>query len=247
MTKLVDLYLESKELSWSPATFDSEAPRLKKLIRENEKRFNDPSALYKKLLDQGKKPYSIKTSFIRLADFTQWLIENGYKDDSNNHFQRFITKHGNLFKNAYVKENLEITYEEALKRIDSLGCREIREKAYQLLQGGLRFTESLSLSSGHVKGKGGRRRRVFVSKQLQSAKLSCSYHTFWRALKEIGLKPHMLRKLAATKWAESGADTFKIMQLGGWKSVQTAAGYIQDFDQNTLQEFAEECFKEKVS
>lgn len=220
---LIDRYLESKALAWSPTTLKSERSRLRMLPPSL---ISEPAKLYTHLLEKcGRKPYTIKTTFVRLSDFSDWLLAHGHTDRPNT-VRSFLQTHSRLFKHAYKAERLEVTYEEAQVKLNSIGCREVREKAQQLLAGGLRFRESSTICKGQVIGKGGKPRDVFLPAELEHP-IDCSYSQLYRALKKLGLKPHGLRKLAATRWAEAGARTDEILLLGGWESMETVTKYVQ--------------------
>jgi integrase len=223
MKDQVHAYIESKKLAWEATTIKSETARL---IANLEGLEMGPDAYYAKLI-QTKKPYTIKTTFIRIASFEKWL--NGQSA-----YQDFIDKNRKLFRNAYEKEKLEVTFEEALERIKKIDDKELREKALQLIGSGARWKESTTLDgSGFVIAKGGRRRKLL---NADSVRFEKSYSHFLRRLKdETGLKPHSLRKLFATKLVDSGFTIQDLMMVMGWSSLQTAMSYLQTKKESELE------------
>jgi len=133
----------------------------------------------------------------------------------------------NLFKHAYTKEQLNVTFQEAAVLIASIENTDVREKAKRLLTGGLRYTESFTEHEGQVIGKGSKPRKIFAPEGVGSITFNQSYTTFRRELKKLGLKPHTLRKLFANMLVEQGAGEMDLLKAMGWESIQTAASYLQ--------------------
>src|SRR5690349_15318106 len=99
----IDAYLEAKESAWAESTFKSEKSRLRSIAPDLHL---GPQALRKKLEESGYKPYSTKTLFIRLADLEAFASQDlGYG--------KYLETHKNRFKHVYVKEEVEITFDEA--------------------------------------------------------------------------------------------------------------------------------------
>jgi integrase len=221
----VDKYIESKALSWSETTCKTERSRL---LAVDPKWLDDPKGYYEFLKAAGRKPYTIKTVFIRVGELIQFLIDNNIgNQDLKNTYKRFIRTHSRLFKNAYQKKALDLTWSEALKRIRKIDDEESRMKALQLLGSGMRYTESNTIKNGQIVGKGGKPRAIHLAKGTDNRKYEKHYTTFCYHLKKVGLTPHMLRKLFATKAAEKGAHISDLMSLMGWSSSHTASIYIQ--------------------
>ena len=243
MLVLIDQYIEGKKLAWATTTQKSEVARLRSVALYINV---SPEALYKHLNTQGYKPYSIKTYFTRVGEFYQWLIEEGHAPEGvrKNPFKAFIKTNAKLFKHAYQKETLDVGYEEAVRRINRLGCGETKAKAFELLATGMRYSESNTQIDGWIIGKGGKRRRVYRPESLPSAtKFTRSYTTFYDNLKAVGLKPHTLRKLAATRYVERGAKEADLMALMGWSSIGTAASYLQAKRDEELSQLVTEAFE----
>jgi integrase len=212
-------YLEANRNRWSTTTYRSEASRLqanRELIEMGPTDFN---AVY----EQAKlklKPYSLKTTLIRLADFWAFHGEHAPK--------RWLKENANVFKGAYVRRPAELTLAEAKRLLASIGDERYHALATEILHSGLRASESLVRDGDYVVGKGGATRRVFGRALLSSGERSqLSYSQLWRTLRAVGLKPHTLRKIFATELARSGrvgeADLLAAM---GWTSMQTATSYL---------------------
>ncbi len=231
---LVDEYIESKTGSWSEATMKSERSRLRNL---EPKFLTDPKALYECLKHiRGLKPYAIKTTFIRVGELAEYAIEAKAIKDGKNKVKEYLRAQANLFKGAYKPKVVSLTWEEALSKIQGLEYEEDRKRALELLFTGMRWNESENFKDGQVKAKGGDTRNVSLARGIEHVEYASHYTTFYRALKKVGLTPHMLRKLAATKATEQGADVADLMARFGWKSAQTAFLYVQSRKQKELDE-----------
>lgn len=226
MKKYISKYLEYHESAWAPTTMKSERSRLNVLAPHLDK---SPKDLHQWLKDQGKKPYTIKTTFIRLADLEKWA-------KLEPKFQTYLETHQNRFKHAYQKEELEISYEDALSRISSLGAgTPASTHALSLLQTGTRISESYDTAGGQVTGKGGKTRKIFGTIETTVPR-----STLWRKLKAVGLTPHTLRKLCATRLVDKGATAADLCKVFGWSDIKTAYQYLQGKDDERLSILMEE-------
>ncbi len=237
MKNLEDLYkqyLESRKESWSESTLRSEASRLRGVT---EHHLQNPEELYKFLLETRKlKPYSLRTVFIRAGEFVDFLISHN-EFAGQNKVKRFMDDKAKLFKYAYKKKEVGITFDEAAKRIKSIKNPGVRQKAKQLLYTGMRYTESTTLNEdSQVVGKGGWHRDVPMAKAIPIDQFNKSYATLYRELKKLGLTPHMLRKLCATKLVEAGAQEADLMKSMGWRTSQMASLYVQAQRQKQLED-----------
>lgn len=225
LEKLYEEYIESKKDSWSPITMKTERSRLRGITLEH---LQQPSALHTHLAQvRNLKPYPLKTAFIRAGEFVDFLMERKKLPLGINPVKQFMRDKANLFKQVYKKKEVDLTFDEAKKRIAKLQDEEVKEKALQLLYTGMRYAESMAVNDdGQVKGKGGWVRDVPNAKEFE-AKFSMSHTTFWRALKEIGLTPHDLRRLFATEMADKGAMEADLMKAMGWRSSNMASLYVQ--------------------
>jgi integrase len=244
LLKLVDEYIESKAFAWSKTTQASERSRLRSVVELIDLQ---PAAAFTELR-KAKAPYTVKTTFIRLGDFYDFLLTNKNKSGLNL-FKLFVREHAQLFKNAYEKERLNVDYQEAKARIERIADPGSRAKALELLASGVRYAESFTAIDGFITGKGGKRRKMFLPAGMHPTEFKRSYSAFRKDLARVGLKPHTLRKLAATRFVEMGAREADLMQLMGWSSIATAASYLQCQKDEQLEQLVFSAFssKSKVS
>jgi integrase len=184
----------------------------------------NPQQAYEDLKDIYK-PYTLKTMFIRSGHFEQWL-------GKTNEFKKWMRLHTNLFKHAYKSEELGITYDEAKERISTIRDKKVRDDCLALLSSGLRIAEITQISGSEVYGKGRKTRPYFGNHVFQS-----SSNQIRTALKRIGLKPHSLRKLFATRLVEKGMKPQDLCKVMGWGSIQTAYRYLQPKSDSSLKDF----------
>lgn len=223
----IEQYIQSNELRWSASTIKSERARLSNL--PTSWMTAPPAAVYKQLTARDLSAYTIKTMFIRMSAFYSFLHPN-----ESNPFKEFMRSHANLFKFAYKKRSVNVTFEQAAARIEQIADERDRLKARQLLASGMRYTESCATFDGeHVFGKGRKPRRVHVPEALKLIQ-GRSYSSLYRSLKKIGLTPHALRKLTATKASKLGASPATLMAMFGWSSMQTASAYLQAENENDI-------------
>lgn len=224
MKELIPAYLEAKESAWAPTTYKSEKARLNAVAARLGLA---PKALHKELEAEGVKPYSIKTLFIRIADLQRWAkVAPTY--------QEYLASHKNRFKHVYQKEEIELTWEEALARIQTMEVP-YSAMAQSLLATGLRISEAYKVKNGKVEGKGGKYRKIFGTIEVTATK-----STFARKLKAVGLKPHTLRKLCATHLAEKGASAADLCKVFGWTDIKTAYQYLMAQEDSKLESFMEQ-------
>lgn len=227
MREHIEAYIKDHETAWSETTLKSERSRLRAL---GELLSGTPDNLYRELALANKASYTIKTTFIRVAALEAWLgKETKYKE--------FMKKHANRFKHAYKKEELGIDYDEASKRINDLPAS-TRSLARSLLTTGLRISEANTNAAGSITGKGGKIRRIYGT--LEGV---LPQSTFRRHLRGVGLKPHTLRKLCATRLAETGATPADLCKIFGWSSIATAYQYLQAKDDDKLAALMEKAQK----
>lgn len=216
--KLIDEYMDSKQYAWAPSTLRSELYRLQSV---SDKLDGNPVKLWKGI--QYQKPYSRLTTWTRVTEYWQWLMDEGKISYGKNPYKEWRTKNARVFKNVYLKKTPEITYQEAKERIGTITDPRVREKALRLLEGGLRFSESDTLRDGTVNGKGSKRRRAFCTEGT----IDCGYGVVYRALRKIGIRPHDLRKLFLSRLVEMGANEFELCEVAGWSNLNTASSYIK--------------------
>lgn len=212
----VEEFILNKQHAWSLSTLRSERYRL---LANMDILNEGPGKAYILLVKAGMKGYSIKTLFIRAATLEEYLgITSTYK--------AYLAKNANIFKRVYKKERLEMTYKEARQRLEKMPTSKLKEAAMVLLGSGMRASEAINYDgSGVVTGKGGKQRAIVVSNDLK--KHAIGYFALYRYLRKIGLKPHTMRKLAATELANNGLREADLMEVMGWSSIQTASSYLQ--------------------
>lgn len=226
MKTLIEKYIEDKKYAWSPTTCRSERHRLNAVCDVLD---GNPDSLFNHVI--GLAPYTRVTLWTRVVSFWDYLIEEGIKDGPNP-YRTFRKKNAKAFKNCYAPKLPTFGYEEARQAIERIARPESKAKALQLLEGGLRYAESLTLEGGEVTGKGGKKRKVFVD----GVTFGISYRTFLRDLKDVGLTPHLLRKLQATRLAQKGATEADLCAVFGWASFQTARVYVAPRKEERLRE-----------
>ncbi len=219
MKQHIEAYLKAHESAWAPSTMKSERSRLTQLAPLLHL---DPAEVFSRLQTKGMKPYTIKTAFIRVMNLERWARIQP-------RFAEYMRTHGRRFKHLYVKEEVKVTYEDAMARINNLEER-ARRHACSILCTGVRLSESYNIDDGQVVGKGGKTRKVFGQIEVTVPK-----STLQKALKEVGLKPHTLRKLCATRLAENGATPADLCKIFGWSSISTAYQYLQAKDDTRLE------------
>lgn len=227
MKTLIQKYLEDKKLAWSPNTLKSEEHRLNAV---SDKLDGEANTLWDATQHLGA--YSRLTTWSRVCDFWDWALSEGHVSVPGN-YRKFRKKNAKQFKveNVYVRKTPDISFEEAQARIQTLP-QDIREKASQLLSGGLRYSESFTLKDGRVVGKGGKLRSAFVAE----AGFKRCYRTFLRALHSVGLTPHMLRKICASRLAREGLGEADLCKAMGWSSFNTARSYLAPLQDEAIGE-----------
>lgn len=224
MREHISMYLEFHSSAWASSTLKSESSRLRQIESYLDK---TPEHLYE-YLKTSKKPYTIKTTFIRVCDLEKWI-------GKSNKFRIFMEKHERRFKHLYEKEECGVSYFEACKRIEALPDPS-RSMAFALLTTGCRISEAYTFRDGRVTGKGGKVRKVYGTIKETEAK-----STFTRKLKAVGLKPHTLRKLCATRLAEKGASPADLCKIFGWSSISTAYQYLQAKEDSKIETLMAAC------
>lgn len=231
MDQLLIKYLNDKKHAWAPTTLRSEASRLKAIVR-----FTDTSAenLWELLIDT-QSPYTRVTTWTRMINFYQYLLDENLRSGENK-FEKFRRKNARMFKNVYETRVPKIAFEEAVKRIKTLPTNE-RHLANQIICTGERLSESIQplLKNEQVIGKGSKRRHTFRPEASGQPNKS-NKSSFRRALATIGLKPHDLRKLFATRLVALGAKEADLLKAMGWSSMETAKRYLQPKSDKELEE-----------
>ena len=225
MQSLIESYVRSKQNAWSPATQRSERYRLAGLTEEHLK---EPTKLYEFLTkERNLKPYAVRTAFVRVGELLKYAMDEGLLPHGPNKVKDYMQAHAQQFKHSYRKKEVDLSFEAAVERIKKIADKESQKKAIQLLYAGMRWGESNTLKDGQVIAKGGGTRDVPLAQGMEELDYKKDYSTFYRHLKKVGLTPHALRKLCATKAVELGADVADLMKLFGWTNSNTAMKYVQ--------------------
>lgn len=234
---VINKYIQSKSNAWSASSLKSEAARLHQLA---DVIALGPQAVYDYLFTK-QSPYTIKTTFIRLTAFYDFA-EPGHP----NPFRQFMQENARLFKGVYARREVEVDYLEARKRIGQIVDLEARQLADFILHTGCRSTEALTYKgTGEVLGKGGKVRKLITLNQAPyPVNHSLTYSKFHKALHTVGLKPHTLRKLYATKLVEGGLREADLMSIMGWTNMQTASYYLIPKQGATLKQQIERMFSD---
>lgn len=220
----VDEYLATKKLAWARSSQKNERYRL---LLHGPRVLDEPAAVYQDLKER-MKDHSIKTTFVRLGQFFQWLVDTDKIAPSKNPWKLFMKSHALIFKHAYRTERLKVTFDDAKRLIDAMPEDEYKAAAKQLLEGGLRYCELRTFDGQGVIGKGSKPRSVFLRDGLKDFRYHGSYSALYVRLKAIGLKPHTLRKLCATRFStEAGISDVDICEIFGWESIETSKKYRQ--------------------
>jgi integrase len=224
-SQIIDKYLESKKLAWSPSTLRSESARLRALREALVD--GSPAKLWEAMERSGMAPYSRCTTWTRVVQLVDWAAGAGLLrlPGGVNPFKTWRNENARLFKNAYVRQHPELTFEDAEKRVRALRP-DVARRALEILYSALRYAESDTHDGKSVVGKGGLERKVYVP-EVGGPAYELSYSTFVRHLKAAGLKPHDLRKLAAMRIVEQGANEFELCEIMGWTSLAPAMSYIK--------------------
>ena len=243
MKTQIDLYIESKKYSWSDSTKRSERARLNSLSRGKH---TCPEKMYEHLVNKNMKVYSIKTAFLRLKSFHDFLIESGVTDGPNL-FSQFIQKNARLFKYAYERKSVEMSFSEGVKRCKTIRNDSCRRKALEIIGSGLRLSEhrAFDRDNGRVKGKGGKTRNIHIP-DIKGSRRDYSDTTFRRELARVGLRPHDLRKLYATRLLQDGMNIVEVARLLGHTSITTTEKYIQDLNEKDLYKKIDASLKEII-
>lgn len=215
-------YLESMKLAWAPSTASSVRARLNTL---GDKIYLPPDALYSHLTAHYA-PYTINTIWAVVVGYYDWCVEEGISQ--GNPYRVWKKRHARLFKHNYQRKWPALSMDQAKERIYQIEDPVVREAALQILLNGLRVSELNRRQGEGVIGKGGKIRLSLAQS------VPVSYSQLYRALKDVGLKPHDLRKIAATHYREQGLTDEQMCQLFGWSNFNTARSYLTPLTQQEL-------------
>lgn len=219
MRTLVKRYLEDQKYAWAESTKKAAEARLNKYA---DLTGGSPEDAWEAL--KGLKPYTRATTWTNLVSFIDWAIEEGHIEGPNS-FKKFRKRNARLFKHVYERKIPTVTFEQARALIDGIEEPTVRNACLDLLTGGLRYVDYARREGDYTRGKGGKLRKVYGINS--GADRPVGYATIYRSLQELGLTPHMLRKIRMNQLASKGMDTFSLMEFAGWASPQTAMSYIK--------------------
>lgn len=236
-------YLSYHDSVWNDKTYASESSKLKTIIRAMRKSGLNGVAFYEALKEEGYKPYTIKSLSQRAGAVYAFAQTKGIVSNFNNPFKDLLIRHPHLFRNAYKPERLKLDFDEARKRIETIPNETIKLFCLALLTSGLRIHEAylVNTETASVVGKGGKER--FTSFLFPAHLTMPSEYQVRTALAKIGLKPHSLRKLLATKLSRSDLRHADIMTIMGWSSIETAQKYFQPLNEEELKRKMKEITK----
>jgi integrase len=224
-----ELYLEyvrSKQGVWSETSSHTEGYRLNRVFHLLD---GNAQTLWDGLQDYGA--YSRTTLWTRVSAFWDWAIKNGHTP-APNPYAEFRKANIRRFRNCYERKPCNEPFEEMLAKIERVPNEAVRNKLKQLLIGGLRIRESDTLQDGHVIGKGGKRRKVYVPEIDGPMTTIRQYSAVLRACKRhLGVTPHKLRSCRMSDMADRGANLFELMKFAGWSNPGTAQSYIEARDE----------------
>lgn len=244
--KWIDEYIDYYSIGLADKTKNAYKLQLKLWA---EHMFKKSSVLFKGL-SAHYKPNSLGTTCRIIMKFHDYCIEQGYLEPPN--LFRIYCKRNLTGRHSKFKPTIpQISFEEAVEKINTIPEADLRNKALQLLYGGLRFEESFTYDpeTGYVIGKRSKHRKVNIPKKLQHiefAKIS-RRRSLQRRLKERGLTPHDLRKICATMLARN-VDMQTVKEYFGWENLATANHYVRGLEFDQVKAKMEKLFPEvKVS
>ena len=130
-----------------------------------------------------------------------------------------------MFKNVYNPTHPKISFTQAVEKVKNLPNQAISTLALQILGEGTRWSECQREGSGPIIGKSATARPRYRP-TLEGAAFTGNYQSFRRALRRVGLKPHDLRKLCATRLVQEGLREQDLLKVMGWTSMETAKFYL---------------------
>lgn len=234
--KLYYSYLAYYDKIWDNKTYASESSKLKTIIRVMRLSGLRGIDFYGILKAEGYKPYTIKALVQRAASLYRHGQEQKFLSTFNNPMYDLLVKSPQLFRNAYKPERLKLDFDEALTRIKTIEDEATREMCLALLKSGLRIHEAYKVNyvTASVIGKGDKER--FTAFTFPAHLEMPSEYRVRTELKKLGLKPHSLRKLLATKLSRSDLRHADIMKIMGWSSIETASKYFQSLNEEQLKQ-----------
>lgn len=229
LNQMLQMYIKDNKDRLAKTTITNRQARLRKQIANIEASGEDPS-LFFDLVKGSMSAYSLKTVMLEISNWYKWAVREGIKKD--NPWSREVAKRAQYFKGAYKPKRLEMTYDEMVEKINKVSCDQVREASREILRTGVRISETRTADSDKVTGKASKVRKFYGdSRKFKGV----SVHQIRRGLKEVGLTPHDLRKMFATRLARSGKfDEVTMCEVMGWESFDTAKSYLQPEKQSEI-------------
>ncbi len=222
--KYVSQYLDERKLVWTSATYKAALSRFKHFSMDAE-------AVYRKMLEQGYKPYYIKVSFVMFSGYMEWYKAHGGATHKNV-YKEFLERNKQLFRNAYEDKYTTLSVRDFLSEY-SMASPDMQTVLVLLGIAGCRLSEIYTFDGKTVMGKGGKRRAIFIPQGFQvQEKVTLNPHAIRRALKHT---PHAYRKLSADTWFKKGLDIKTVQVLLGHSSLQATQRYLRPMQQDELQ------------
>lgn len=233
---VVKSFLKYHETAWAPSTLKTETARLSAI----EPLLGlAPKDLHEALQTRGQSPYTIKATLMRLATIEAWAVKQGMLSGPGV-FSEYLRLHRNRLKHAYQRREVNVALEDVDTKLATLP-RDIQPTVQFMLLTGLRISEVYKIQKDprglFVVGKGGKPRRIYGTMEVPDL---ASRDKVRRALTKVGLRPHDLRKIAATRLAIRGATAQDLCEVFGWNTVTTAFYYLQAKREDKLHELTKE-------
>ncbi len=227
-------YLKSMENVWSDSAYRSESCRLNRLWDYID---GNPQKLWDAMADYH--PNARATYWTRVTTFYEWCIEEKLLP-APNPYRVWRKKNKRCFQNVYQRRPCKIPYEEAKAKLLCISNEAHRNKALQLLEGGLRFSESFTLKDSFVIGKGNKPRRVYCREIAGPCITPSQYSSFLRTIKGVlGVGPHKLRSIMLSTYYKKTRDPKKLKDLAGWASYGPTDSYVAEFNDEMEKEMRE--------
>jgi len=235
-TELVLHYTMHASKGWSASTQVTAISKLRQAAKFLNKYGLEADKVYSAMQSSGYSAYTIKTMFTHIRGLMDYALHIGVYSGVNP-FEIFVKVVApNKFKtaNVYKPKEVSLDWDAAVSAISSAAIdMDTKETCLYLLKTGLRISELYKIERDpvksekwFVKGKGGKIRPVLFAPP--DGVILAPHTSVQAALKEIGLTPHQLRKLTATRLAECGnIEVHELQQIMGWSSIATASIYIQ--------------------
>lgn len=224
---MIDSFIASKVGIWADSMIRSERHRLISIKHLLTNPVN-PSDLWRGM--GSFKPYTRLTAYVRAITYYEY-VDKQLGSENAKILRQWRKENGHLFRKKYIPSLPKISAEEAARDISAIRNSDVRAAADYILRSGIRAFELNSVTPDNVViGKGGKQRRVYGGKVAEKV----PYHSLYRALKKVGLKPHDLRKIRATDLLRKGMSIVDLQHAFGWNHMQTATVYLAPLQEERI-------------